>query len=507
MSSQLSLTNNPLASLLGKAIDGTPIVTRALVLVSAVALTPTMLPLEWANDGLTDAVAMCAAAVRSAPHPWVSLSQLVLSPLVHSDFVSGALSLFALLQIGTRIEAQRGSLATAYLYGLTLLLTQVGTLVLVSACLGSPWLVSLGRDWHLNLAAKSLVQDQLRIPIWGAHPRLLRGQPAYTWQSLLSFSIPTQACSVNAFGVVFAWCVYEAYAATRDRTRYVFMCPRPMPTRLVPWVLLVAFQFWFGLQLHTLVGFFVGLLLACLPCLLPPQWLLKAAEFEWMKHMATFVSVERAGRMQPWRHYVKEEGAGGAMPPGSLNAPASSTSTVVHSSHPNRTAMPVSRNPRAKSRDGLAGGAVSLASAAGSAGGGLAQSAAQWRRVDPPATDQRQPSSGSASSDSSGDEDVPSGAGASSSASGLMTRSPRRSPAASPRTLHALGDPSALTIAAADGLSASAAEDSARAAAFASNVSRILSPSAAYPLSPPSEADIQAQHARDDALQASQTRT
>lgn len=216
----LTLRNNPLTALLHKCTDSTPAATRAITLVALLTLLPTLLPLSWINARIVEATALCVPAIQATDAAvWSTIPRFLLSPLLHTELASGLASCFALFQLCSRIEQQRGTVAMIQLYALIILLTQSALVLITTLILAQPWLAAIFREsCYLNLESSS-PRDQLRIPVWGAHPTLLQGMSEYSWPALWSWSIPTQSCTTNNFAVVFALLVFECNKATKDLRR------------------------------------------------------------------------------------------------------------------------------------------------------------------------------------------------------------------------------------------------------------------------------------------------
>jgi hypothetical protein len=105
----------------------------------------------------------------------------------------------------------------------------------------------------------------------------------------------------------------------------VILLPFPVPTRLVPVLLCLVYQLWFGLQLHALSGLLVGYVLSLLPSVfVPDEWLrlLERGAFAQHEH---FISLQKAGKSQPWSPYVHdgaEASSGSGVSPGAASPPA-----------------------------------------------------------------------------------------------------------------------------------------------------------------------------------------
>lgn len=216
----LTLRNNPVTALLHKCTESTPAATRVLTALSLLTLLPTLLPLSWINATIMDATALCGPAVQAPDASvWMTMLRFVVSPLLHAELASGLISCFALFQIASRIEQQRGTVAMIQLNALIILLTQSALVLGTAMIVAQPWLSQIVREsCYLNLESLS-PRDQLRIPVWGAHPASLQGMSEYSWPALWSWSIPTQSCTTNNFAVVFALLVFECNRATKDIKR------------------------------------------------------------------------------------------------------------------------------------------------------------------------------------------------------------------------------------------------------------------------------------------------
>lgn len=230
----------------------------------------------------------------------------------------------------------------------------------------------------------------------------------------------------------------------------VFLCPYPVPTRLVPFVLFFAHQLWFGFSWSALIGLVVGHVISLLPFLILPAPLLRALEFPVLSRREGFVPASKAGTMQPWSHYVHEENPNPAVAPS------------VGAAHASNNAGPPSFTPRSRV-----------------AAGSRAADAGTWRRVD------------ASSSSSSASQQ----AASSSSSSGSSSSDDEVSASASINSAHASAVRSSLPPAAARPHSPTMQ----RSAVLAANVARILEPS--YPTNAPSGAEIQQTRAQDEALQ------
>lgn len=125
----------------------------------------------------------------------------------------------------------------------------------------------------------------------------------------------------------------------------IFLIPFPLPTRLVPLVCLALFQFWCGIQLHTLIGFAVGYLFCFIPALTFTTPMLRLCEVHALRRRSSFVCVDRAGLAQPWEHFVQDATEREF---GVANSPQTLTSSPGNLS---RSAFPVNRGERARSRN------------------------------------------------------------------------------------------------------------------------------------------------------------
>jgi hypothetical protein len=99
----------------------------------------------------------------------------------------------------------------------------------------------------------------------------------------------------------------------------VFLIPSHVPTHVVPLILFAAYQLWCGFQLHTLSGLLTGYLVCAVPWLglWPATMVLRPLERALVScgvlrrrgggAAVDFISLEQAGKMQPWAPYVGDE--------------------------------------------------------------------------------------------------------------------------------------------------------------------------------------------------------
>jgi hypothetical protein len=208
------------SGLLSRVTDGLPVASRWFLALSLAFLIPTLLPLGWIAEPLVDTAAFCVAPLYDGSASLVaSLLRFVLSPLLHTALSTGLLSCFALYVLCPRIEQQRGTVVMLTLYAALLVLTQAVHTLLTSLSLSQAWLVSFARDsLYIDLHA-SYPSEHLRIPILGAHPASLHDAHESEWRQLTSISIPTQACVVNNYAMIFALLVIECKLFTKDTRR------------------------------------------------------------------------------------------------------------------------------------------------------------------------------------------------------------------------------------------------------------------------------------------------
>ena len=224
----LSLTNNPLVHHVQDSAVRTPLASVLILSLHMLTLLPMLLlPLSWANAYVVHSAGTCVQYSKQADATLLSsVYTFFLAPFVHTDLLSGLIACFALYQLCTRLEQMCGTVALAHTYALLLMLTQTLHFIVVAIILNvsSDALLDLfARSLHMNVLATSAssyslralrtcpptLSSQFRIPVWGVSPRQLQYESAYSWRSILSWSIPTQACYINPFAIIFALCVYE----------------------------------------------------------------------------------------------------------------------------------------------------------------------------------------------------------------------------------------------------------------------------------------------------------
>lgn len=210
-------SQHPLAGFL-RARLALPLVTRVLFCLCLLAMAPTMLPFTRINDVLADAAAVCPRDMQTAANPIGQLYRFVVSPLVHTDFVSGALACIGIATVGQRLEQQRGSIALAQIVIVATMMTHAIHMVLVPCMLASTSAMSVARAIHMRLDATRW-SSHSAIPIWGAQADENIGASMHSWEHVTSLNIPTQACSLNNWAILFTLIVIECTRNTRDTKR------------------------------------------------------------------------------------------------------------------------------------------------------------------------------------------------------------------------------------------------------------------------------------------------
>jgi len=460
MGSQLK--SNPIVAAIKRCFTDTPLVTRILLCLYAVTLLPAFPPYTWIHAPLLRRLALCGSHVNSSTIP--PLHRLLFAAWQHTDLVSGLLSCFTIMQIGSRIELQRGSIFFAQLWSLTWLLVHGFYIFLMHTVLQRPEWVMNARDMHVNLAAPSL-DANMYVPLWGAHPAILQRQSSYSWAAMRSAAWPTQTCIINNWAMVFAIMVYEANRVAMERRRFVFLIPTALPTRIVSLILFCAHQIWFGFQLHAWLGVMAGYALCLLPSLPLPRALMRTCEVTALTSNPSFVTIARAGTMQPYKHYEYDPAADDLQP--SINGPSAA-------------AFPSARSTRIATHSPARAGMRGRLSAADST----------WRRMDVSSSDSESGSESSTSTDTSTDEEEADARQADSS--GQSQNSNARGPATSASHAHAAINTNASV---ADHEEAT----DPQTAALAGNIARILSPP--YPKQQPSDQHIERIQEIDKQLQ------
>lgn len=215
----------PLGALGGLAshlLSGTPLVARVSLGLSLFSLLLTTLPARLdLQQQLVQNTALCPAAWGSFTAGRLAiLWHMLLSPLVHTDFVSGALASFGFLQILTRVERQKGSVASVQLLVCAAVVSQSMLYLFVHLALSSPTLSSLFHSLHLNLSSTSPSHGGT-ITLLGSSLEQLAssGHGPLSLASLASVHLPTQACATGPFGVLAALVVYECNTLAKEFKR------------------------------------------------------------------------------------------------------------------------------------------------------------------------------------------------------------------------------------------------------------------------------------------------